>query len=210
MAALVEALPLDNDAGLVLDNDDELPAARCPTAIARSRNWLLTSLDESLVAEEQSLDRDLDDAIGGLRQWREEQAHRFEEMRRAALAELPQAPAAAPACTSPKGNSEEPSSGHRLQPRGSTPDENLFCAAAVPRPRTRAEPPLQPSASQRVAERLASTAQEPTVVASWTPPSVQVDDVDDFSDLERTADVLREYSSGLDQVLARLHALERS
>ena len=206
---------------------------RCPTAIARSRNWLLTALDESVHADEVSLDRELDDAIGDLRRWREEQARRVEEMQKAALAEFP---ASAPAPAAVEADSSPARCRPRAPRRAATPDEN---ACDDPRgmraaPAARAHPPAPPraTASERVAlaqqeqelQRLQEVADsapwllsqpdmpiglpaaDPHARVGW--PGGMQDCWREEAEMERNADALLDYSSNLEKVLAKMHALE--
>ena len=195
-------------------------SARCPVAIARSRNWLLTALDESVRTEEATLGRELDDAIGGLQRWREEQARRFEEMHRQASAELPVAPSAE---TEASKNSP-PRCRSRARRIGS-PNENVYVPSRSTTAATVAAPPAhmpaepRPTAAERVALAEAAMLQQerveehPPDSSTGEMSSVWSSGLDeclrDMAEMERKAGTLREHASNLSALLAKLDVVEQ-
>ena len=194
-------------------------SARCPVAIARSRNWLLTALDESVRTEEATLGRELDDAIGGLQRWREEQARRFEEMHRQASAELPVAPSAE---TEASKNSP-PSCRSRARRIGSpnenacVPSRSTAATTVAARPAHKPAEP-RPTAAERVALAEAAMLQQerveehPPDSSAGEMSSVWSSGLDeclrDMAEMERKADALREHASNLSALLAKLDVVE--
>lgn len=209
-----------------LEAADQESRSRCPTAIVRSRNWLLTSLDEHVRSDEASLDRDLDDAIGSVRQWRTDQARRLETMRKDMLSEL--SSAAHPASSEAAGDDSLPS---RCIPhqrpkvqqkrRPESPDENVCDSAAPGCGSSRVEPTAtrvpQPTEFSRTehAVRLGRLDQS---ADGYTLPTVRPPEVvgrelgidleawlREDEEMERRASELLTYSSNLDQVISSLH-----
>ena len=213
-------------------------SARNPTQIVRARNWLTTDLDETVRTDELSLERDLDEAIGSVQQWREVQARRLEDMRAAALAELPAASAPPPpsasaavaaapsdAAARPKPNVAR----GRARPLGARPyadhaDENACGgggssgdAATSGAERPQAPPPSsapKSSAAERVA--LAEQSFAENLVEAAAPPPLPAAELErllkaeaEAAEMERVSTELMEYSSGLGHLLKKLQILER-
>ena len=203
------------------------PHSRCPTQIARSRNWLSSALDESVRAEESSLDRDLEHAIGDLKQWREQQARRVEmEMQR-----IEQLHASAPSPSSADGIdaaisqrdervSNQPVAA--MHPQASCVDENACvrddgsCAPSMLRPtpetHVAAARGARLSASERVERAIASEPLDMESLPSESNPLVEAQHeslLKADAELQRVGVDLLQRASDLDLVLARMHALER-
>ena len=195
--------------------------ARRPTQIARSRNWLSSALDDDLRAEEVTLGRELDDAIGNVRQWREVQALRFEEMRKEALASMPPPTAEVASRASP--TSRVPASVSRQLRHVDGVDENAFAQ----------QPPLEVRCnglaasstntssidehSQAECDRLARIERRLEAATLSTVPLPESRATDEDEDLlqadaamEQLSSDLMDYSTNLQAVLSKLHALERS
>ena len=197
---------------------------RCPTQVARSRNWLTTSLDDSVRSDALALDRELEDALSSLKRWREDQTRQFEASRSAALCELQhQRPAGVEEQTTSAAARGVPRSRTRPEGVDAYADEN----AREPRQRQHLTPHRgsaewqgeRPTAAERVAlaeqsfldnESEASIAETHVLNARMTSEMEKLVQAEaEMAEMDRMSSELVAYSSGLHDLLAKMHALER-